>query len=324
MNPVPYLSPSSLHLIVMPTEQCNLRCTYCYEDFALEKMSPETVAGIKRLLDSRAPELSELVLDWFGGEPLLAADIVEEVQQHALRLAEAHPALHARGSMTTNAVKLDLPMFERMVAAGVVDYQISLDGPKEHHDTKRVHAGGQPTFDRIWRNLVAASRTDLDFRIMLRIHVDGDNEASLPRLLDSCRETFGGDPRFRVWFRPLSKLGGNNDETLNVLEEQEDDARVKELRQLSVDAGLSEAPCEKEDADPMVCYASRANSFVIRSDGYLGKCTVALSNPRNRVGRLRPDGTVDIETERMLPWMRGLFSGEKSELMCPLQTLEAS
>ena len=45
-----YLASNLLHLILMPTEQCNFRCTYCYEDFAHDRMSPRVVAGIKRLL----------------------------------------------------------------------------------------------------------------------------------------------------------------------------------------------------------------------------------------------------------------------------------
>ena len=97
----PYLSPGALHLIIMPTEQCNLRCTYCYEDFALSRMAPETVRGLIRLIESRAPDLEMLSLDWFGGEPLLAQDIVEQVQERSSRLALRYTAMTVRGSMTS-------------------------------------------------------------------------------------------------------------------------------------------------------------------------------------------------------------------------------
>ncbi len=38
-----FLTNHHLGLILMPTEQCNFRCTYCYEDFAIGKMSKSTI-----------------------------------------------------------------------------------------------------------------------------------------------------------------------------------------------------------------------------------------------------------------------------------------
>jgi len=41
------LRTDRLQLILLPTEQCNFRCTYCYEDFAIGRMSDAVVAGVK-------------------------------------------------------------------------------------------------------------------------------------------------------------------------------------------------------------------------------------------------------------------------------------
>jgi uncharacterized protein len=74
-----------------------------------------------------------------------------------------------------------------------------------------------------------------------------------------------------------------------------------------------------QEADPKnyVCYASKANSLAIRADGGIAKCTVALYDARNSVGKLQDDGTVSIDRERLLPWLRGLESLKPSELACP-------
>lgn len=37
-----------MHLIVLPTEACNFRCTYCYQDFSRGNMSRDVVNGLKR------------------------------------------------------------------------------------------------------------------------------------------------------------------------------------------------------------------------------------------------------------------------------------
>src|SRR2546426_838955 len=80
-----WLRNDHLHLILFPTEQCNFRCTYCYEDFAIGRMTAATVASIKRLIDRRLRGLRSLVVSWFGGEPLLARAVVEEISQHIVR-----------------------------------------------------------------------------------------------------------------------------------------------------------------------------------------------------------------------------------------------
>ena len=77
---VPHLATNILNLTVLPTEQCNFRCVYCYESFCRGGMSPVVVTALERFLDLRAPGLDRLSIAWFGGEPLLAADVVERIR----------------------------------------------------------------------------------------------------------------------------------------------------------------------------------------------------------------------------------------------------
>ena len=39
-----------LNLFLLPTERCNFRCTYCYEDFNIGRMRPAVSAGVKALI----------------------------------------------------------------------------------------------------------------------------------------------------------------------------------------------------------------------------------------------------------------------------------
>jgi uncharacterized protein len=87
------VSNELLHLILMPTEACNFRCTYCYETFQLKRMQPEVVRGIKTLLSRRAESLSHLSLAWFGGEPLLALDVMEDILLHVRELRVRAPRM---------------------------------------------------------------------------------------------------------------------------------------------------------------------------------------------------------------------------------------
>ncbi|HSQ60756.1 MAG TPA: radical SAM protein [Acidobacteriota bacterium] len=312
------ITPSRLHLIVLPTEACNFRCVYCYESFRLKRMNASVVAGIRALLRRRAPGLKHLVLSWFGGEPLLASDILMEILEEVARLRASHPALALESDVTTNASLLTRPLLERLVSLGATRYQVTFDGPRHVHDRKRIRPGGRPTFDLVWGNLAALRASTAPFRIQARLHVDRENASSIPEFLDEFRETFGDDPRFMLFIRGLSRLGGARDESLAVLEGEERRRTIEDLRSEAAKRGIPLAPVPTE---PGVCYAARGNSFVIRADGRVNKCTVALERPENQVGRIRADGALQLRADLVRPWMRGFDTSDRAVLACPMKGL---
>jgi uncharacterized protein len=54
------LSHSILDLHILPTEKCNFRCVYCYEDFQIGRMKDHVVNGVKNLIRRRMDELKQL------------------------------------------------------------------------------------------------------------------------------------------------------------------------------------------------------------------------------------------------------------------------
>ncbi len=64
------------------------------------------------------------------------------------------------------------------------------------------------------------------------------------------------------------------------------------------------------------CYASKANSLVIGSDGSLYKCTVAFDDPRNLVGKVNPDGTLEIDDDRFALWTANDYRSDSSCQKC--------
>jgi uncharacterized protein len=274
------------------------------------------VRGVQNLLSRRAPRLASLELSWFGGEPLLARDVVEAVQAHAQALARRHPELHLRADMTTNAWGLDRATFERLLALGVTRYQISLDGPRAEHDRKRLRGDGRGTFDRIWSHLLSWRDVPGDWSVVVRLHVDRDNEPVLPDFIARLGSELGGDGRFSVFLRQLSRWGGPNDAALPVFDAREWPAVADVLQGHLERCGLQRH--RPEQVTP-VCYAARANSFLVRADGRLGKCTLALDSPENQIGRIHADGRLVIDAASMLGWMRGLLSGDDEAMACPLR-----
>ncbi|MGA5821477.1 radical SAM protein [Kitasatospora sp. NPDC094028] len=300
-----------LQLILLPTEQCNFRCTYCYEDFAIGRMAPEVVSGVKNLIDRRAAGLRHLQVSWFGGEPMMARSIIEDVAAHARRAQEQHDGLSYESDMTTNGYLVDGRTAEHLATLGVRAYQVSLDGPDEYHDRTRVRADGKGTFQQIWRNLLSVRESSAQVRMLLRVHLTPENLPVMPEFLTRIRDTFLDDPRFSVFLKRVVRLGGPNDATMDVLES--DDRKIADLKSLLVQGGGAERLFAPEE----VCYAARANSLLVRADGRLGKCTVALSDAANTIGRLLPDGSIDVDNPRLRPWLQGWESRDPELNACP-------
>lgn len=318
VNPAILFSNRLLDLTLLPIEQCNFRCTYCYETFTDGKMKPELVESIRTLIDRRAPELDYLRLGWFGGEPLLAHDIVIDLSSHARDLAARYADLEFVSGMSTNGYLLDAAMMEKLLQAGVGSFQVSIDGFGEHHDRTRVSRAGGGTFERIWANMLELRASDLDFAINLRVHYSRDNINHVFEFTDQLKAEFGGDPRFRIFFKTIEKLGGDNDSDLNVYgwkEAAEVKARLMERLEGRMDDVLPSTAC-------YVCYAGKPNAFVIRRDGRIVKCTVGLDEPENLVGRMGQDGTMTLTAETLKPWLKGAVDLDPAFLRCPRSKMQ--
>lgn len=104
-----------LELFVLSSEDCNFRCTYCYEDFARGTMLPGVRQGIKRLVEQRISRLSVLDVRWFGGEPLYGWAAVEELAPFFSEIAEQHKVTY-RNHMTTNGYLLTPEVVDKLFA----------------------------------------------------------------------------------------------------------------------------------------------------------------------------------------------------------------
>ncbi len=315
-----FLTNHHLGLILMPTEQCNFRCTYCYEDFAIGKMSKSTIQGVKNLILKRGPELKSLAIDWFGGEPLAGKDVIYEIGSYVQELIKNQfPQIIYKGAMTTNGFLLKGQTLRKMLDLNIRSYQISLDGPKEIHDKTRVRIDQSGSFDAIWANLLAMREVPDEFKVTLRVHVTPENYQALDGLVSDIQKEFGHDARFGVFFKAISNLGGENGGTFQTLKGKERSEILENLyAKLQPDKNISPFRANQE---PYVCYTSKPNHLVIRANGSIAKCTVVFNDDRNSLGKIHEDGTLDIDQEKLQLWVRGIQTQDEKTMHCPLHGL---
>lgn len=302
----------ALQFILLASEDCNFRCVYCYEKFERGTMTPETREGIKRLVEKRAPRLTEMNVSWFGGEPLYGWEAIEDLEPFLNAKAAQH-GIRFGHHMTTNGYLLTEERATKLLGWRCNNFQITIDGLPAEHDCKRVGRDGSPTYHVILDNLRSLSRRKERFSVDLRVNFDRDNFPRLGEFMEAVSEDFAGDPRFQMRFRAVGKWGGANDDRLATCGVSEQKTVLRELQSKAVEVGLAQESGIREMAAPgsQVCYAARPYNFIVGATGKLMKCTIALYEmEENVVGQLHPDGTLELHDEQMAHWVAPHFESD--------------
>ena len=256
-------------------------------------------------------------------EVSLNSKCILEISEHIVSLQKEYNFNYS-AHMTTNAYILDKSMFERFVKLGIDDYQITLDGTAETHNTTRKKINGGGTFDTIWSNLCSYKQIEDDFNIVFRLHVMQENSESMMALSHMIKQQFGEDSRYMSFIRNIANLGGATKDSVDkyVPDQQKSvDSLIGEMRKVM--ASDSHTSYVKKGDSPYICYAARPRHLTIRADGRLAKCTVMFDDDRNDIGRINVDGSLDIDGEKFDVWTRGFSSLNLKELACPKTNLPA-
>jgi uncharacterized protein len=309
-----------LELILLASEDCNFRCTYCYEDFLRGTMLPSVREGIKKMVERKAPYLKQLTVGWFGGEPLYGFQAIEDLSPFFMEIAEKH-SVHYLSHITTNAYLLTPDVAEKLLAWRVLNYQITIDGMREQHDKKRPARDGSGTFDQIISNLIELKKRPESYRVRVRVNYDRENHPYLEDLLLLLEKEFGGDSRFAVAFHSIGRWGGPNDKGLETCGIDEAKIVKERLRVSAKEKGFRPAGTLRDmnSLGRNVCYAARPYNFIVGADGKLMKCTIVLDKKdHNIVGHLTPDGEMIMNVDNMALWTEPAFQSDTGCQKCAI------
>lgn len=136
-------------IFMFVTHECQLRCSYCHVTKNPARMSPEMVdAGVRLMLRSLRAEVE---FHFFGGEPMLAFDVVKRATLLAESLA-ARQRKKVRFLLTTNGIELGDDEL-RFLKDHRFTVEFSCDGAHESQLRQRAPAGGRDYYARLQENL---------------------------------------------------------------------------------------------------------------------------------------------------------------------------
>jgi uncharacterized protein len=292
------INRSSKYVLILNLD-CNLACTYCFEGTRKGKhyLSDETadrfVAFVK---GGDYSNKDEIYVTFYGGEPLLSLGRIISIAGRLRAFCE-QKGLRFGFSLVTNGVLLTPAAVRQLTPLGLESAKLTLDGPKEVHDSFRPFRSGDGSFDVILRNIEDVC--DL-VRVQLGGNFTRDRYREFPRLLDELgRRGLGPDAISLIKFDPVISETSEfappdfNDGCASGNESWVADASLF-LREEVLRRGY-----KTQKIMPSPCLLQLADTAVVNYDGSLYKCPGLIGREHCRVGDLK-NGLTDYRASHAL------------------------
>jgi uncharacterized protein len=174
--------PTALSGVMWKTvsEACNLACDYCYYSRCSGK--PDNINRIKDevlekfIKEYMAIKRGAVPFVWQGGEPLLAGlDFFKKVVK-----LQAHYA--PSNTIISNSIQTNATLINEEWATFFKEYRflvgVSLDGPKELNDARRITGSGKGSFNSVMRGINHLRNAGVEFNILTVLHENNIKHAT--------------------------------------------------------------------------------------------------------------------------------------------------
>lgn len=279
------------HYVILPTTFCNAHCFYCYEsDYPRVHMSEETAEKVINYIDKHRFG-KEVLLSWFGGEPLVGASRIDQITRGL-----KNRVIPFTSTMISNGYLFDKELVDRSVKEwNLKRIQITLDGTeKVYNQVKAYVSAKENPYHRVLKNIDLLSSNEV--QVNIRLNVDFYNKDDILVLIEELGNRYSGNKYVSVYlnmlfnnagFKPVVHSQDDRIELLKIIEEYTE--RLKELK-LGSDR-LSKIP----SLEFSQCMADNPHTIEIQPDGSFCRCeheTIDDSYGNVTEGILDPEKTV--------------------------------
>ena len=262
------------------TDQCNLRCSYCYLPHTKEDMTAETAQiSIEKLFDSaKKHNYKRVKIKYAGGEPLLRFDLVKLCHEQAQKMALKYK-IPFDETILTNSTLLNEEKAQQIKQMGM-KVMISLDGLSQNHDNQRHYSDKSGSFQKVIAGINAAINAGIPPHISITV-----TELNAPNLFELVE-----------WLLPLNLTFSLNFYRSNIYSQNLNDLYLRE--KIIID-GLLKAFAVLRETLPqwnmLSALGDRANFYqqhqhtcgvgrdylVFTPQGHLAKCQMDIHNYLN-------------------------------------------
>lgn len=158
--PQPFNDGKAQSITFCVTEECNLRCKYCYmtEKNSYHRMTLDTAKKAVDYFLKQEPTEPAVIWEFIGGEPTLEMELIDQISDYIKyrMYVTDHPWFNNYVfSICTNGLLYHTEPVQNYIAKNRthVNISITIDGIKEKHDLQRVFADGTGSYDAVIKNI---------------------------------------------------------------------------------------------------------------------------------------------------------------------------
>lgn len=301
-----YAIPGVLLLLTM---ECNFACPYCYEQFD-KYTTYKNYRCIKGNLEDNIFILIEKIVQkkykyfslfFFGGEPLLEKKRLFHYADKVQKICGKYN-VELLISITTNGYLLDAPFVDALASKyRIRQIFITLDGPPEVHNKRRMLKNGRGTFDVIWNNILYAVNRLPPKSITIGVNIDETNLPFVNDLEDIIRDA-GIEEKVYVSKRKLflEKEKCVRDKSMCQLSEltEREFLSLMKLKNNETPVLLSDHDVTIDKLEYTPCIA-RGEFYTIDLNGNINKCLAQAGTDFN-VGNI--ENNITLYNENLLKY----------------------
>ena len=183
---------------ILPTTACNAKCIYCYEEgMSVRTMMPEIIEHVVNFI-LRTKRDDKITINWFGGEPLIANDIISKICYY---LDERDVSFCSK--VITNATLFTKDLVKEAKDLWHLDSaQVSVDGNKYDYEIRKKYHN--PSIHNYNSMMNAISYLlEQEIKVTLRCNYDSENLAGIRDFLEDIKTRFGFYKNLSVYFAML-------------------------------------------------------------------------------------------------------------------------
>ena len=268
-----------LILTIAPTLNCNFSCPYCFEDKNETIMNDETIDNIINFV-TQQKNIEQVDITWFGGEPLLASDVIEKITK---KITDNNIPLVAR--IITNGYYLNENNLKLLERCNVRTIQLTIDGMQEEHNKKKFACNDNDTFSTIINNIDAFIKMNLNIRLTVRVNLNKGNMDSYPMVVDFFHKRYPNNTNIAIVPALIFENTKNNVRTPDMAD-ADDRLEIFKKQAKKTNGHHYLYPVNSISE----CAIRNKNSMVIDAQGYIYKCWEIIGNEKYKVGYIDKEG----------------------------------